>query len=551
MNALDNAKRSIRRPLVHYILIVLLAVCIYSNTLSNGFVFDDLPYIVENPAIKDFSYFTDPSRIEKIGQYDIREFFQTRVVGFFTFALNYKIHGLDPRGYHLFNVVVHAANSLLVYFLIVLLSNGKHRMAALSIALLFAAHPIQTQAVAYISQRLASLCAMFYLLAVLLYVKSRLAEGRWKYAFYVLSVMSTVLAMKTKEIAFTIPLAMAMIEMMFLKGRLKERALSLTPLGLTMLIIPLTLISRMSGEAFTMAAKGKITSGDYLITEFRVIVTYMRLMILPINQNNDYDYPVYKTMAEPAILLSMLLIFAVIGFAVWLFIRSKREDNPDYRFISFGIFWFFLTLSVESSFIPIVDVIFEHRLYLPSAGFIAAVVFGARIGLSKIKHGQTVAAAAMVLIVIVFGFMAYSRNKVWQSELSLWSDAVMKSPNKARPHYNLGWALKMEKRIDEAEREFGRSLDINPNHSESLNNLANITLMKGDIVSAKQYYIRAIESDKDNIEAIYNLAKLYEWLGENDKAVMLYMEFIKNVKPPYESLVPEVRNRIDALSAAH
>ena len=221
-----------------------------------------------------------------------------------------------------------------------------------------------------------------------MYIKARGLDSSKKagYLFYAMSIISTILAMRTKEIAFTLPVMIILYEWMFFKGDVRKRLLYIFPFLLTMLIIPLTLMGFKGSpdgvigvDELTRIAGIGLSRWDYLITEFRVIVTYIRLLFFPINQNLDYDYPIYRTFLNPEVLLSFLFLLALFGLGAYLFYVSTRTEKGNrlwLRMVSFGIFWFFVTLSVESSIIPIVDVIYEHRLYLPSVGFFLAFMSG-------------------------------------------------------------------------------------------------------------------------------------------------------------------------------
>jgi hypothetical protein len=269
-------------------------------------------------------------------------------------------------------------------------SKISHYAASLSLAsgLIFVAHPIQTQAVTYIVQRFTSLATLFYLLSLVLFIKARLynLEEKRFYApshlgYYVGSLLAAFLAMKTKEMTITLPAIILLYEFCFFSPSLKELTKKLpylTPLLLTFFIIPfssygLTLFGISGGTFIGIAEVGDIIGAatqettaisrtDYLFTQFNVIVTYIRLLFFPVNQNLDYDYPISHTLFEFPTLFSLLFLISIVIFGVWMFKKS--------RLISFGIFWFFITLSVESSIIPIRDVIFEHRVYLPSVGFV-------------------------------------------------------------------------------------------------------------------------------------------------------------------------------------
>jgi len=359
------------RPLAALLLLSLLATLIYSNTFSSPFHFDDTANIVENPQIKDLSNFLD--------------FSGSRYVGFLSFALNYHFGRLDVFGYHLVNLLIHIINGFLVYSLVLLLfkaSTGQRispdsnfhlttndsqlstaSWVALVAALLFVSHPIQTQAVTYIVQRFASLAALFYLLTLVCYLKWRLAspEARSRYLWYTGALLSTVLAMKTKENSFTLPFMILLVETVFFRPLTRKGWVTLIPFLLTLLIIPVSRGDALGeAEGFARDATA-ISRSDYLSTQFRVIVTYLRLLVFPVNQNLDYDYPIYYSLLEPSVFVSFLFLLSLFSLGLYLLFNSQLKTHRS-QLISFGILWFFLALSIESSIIPITDVIFEHLL---------------------------------------------------------------------------------------------------------------------------------------------------------------------------------------------
>jgi hypothetical protein len=378
--------------------IVILGIVAYSNTFHVPFQFDDISSIVKNPLIQNISSASLPS-VEDV--FELSPGLKNRFIGYATFALNYQLHGLTVAGYHMVNITIHILNAFLVYWLILITlktpffsAGNKHdnsstdsgAFTAFFTALLFVSHPIQTQAVTYIVQRVAALATLFYVLSLVMYIKARTSDQKNSESttrsgvraavipvlYYASSLISAVFAMRTKEIAFTLPVIIALYEFMFLRGKWMKRMLYLIPLFLTMLIIPLTLIgvdkpigSIISDVSDASRLQTTISRTDYLFTEARVIVTYIRLLLFPVNQNLDYDYPIYHSIFHPQVFLSFLFLFFIAGVGVYLLIRSGILDST-LRLMAFGIFWFFITLSVESSVIPIVDVIFEHRVYLPN-----------------------------------------------------------------------------------------------------------------------------------------------------------------------------------------
>lgn len=542
----------------------ILGFCIYSNTFHSEFVLDDKPYIVHNPAVKNFDYFLEPSKVLELDVIspNFRYAFITRIVGYFTFALNYHMHGLDVTGYHVFNLLVHIVNGLLIYFLVRLIFNtpfvsnsvadpDSSTMApadlfALFSALIFVSHPVQTQAVTYITQRFASLAALFFLLSVVAYVKSRLSiTMTLRYGLYGVSLVSAALAMLVKEIAFTLPVVILLTELTFFYGNLRKKAALLFPFALTMLIIPSSLllaggstnIGAIGHSMKTLAAHPAVSRWDYLITQFSVTARYIRLMFLPVNQNADYDYPVYHSISDPVVLSSLLFLLIILSLGMFFFIQSRRTSikrGPGLGLISFGISWFFITLSVESSIIPIDDVIFEHRLYLPSAGFIIAVIAALSMAVSTVKSRTSVkvfAASALVVVLVLSG-TAYSRNFVWKDNITFWKDAAEKSPLKDRPHFNLGVAYTVKDRTGDAIKEYLAAIRVNPGHVKAHNNLGLAYAARGRIGDAVKEYLEAIRTDPDYAEAHYNLGLAYDSMGRTEEAVGEYLTAVR-IDPDY------------------
>ena len=544
-----------RKPIVHILIIVVLGILIYSNTFNAPFVLDDDHSIVNSSSIKDVRHFID-----------LQSMYGNRHIGFLTFALNYKMHGLDVTGYHIFNLFIHLLNGLLVYWLVILTfrtpyasaylqkdvlkTSAPYRWIPLFTALLFVSHPVQTQAVTYIVQRFASLTTLFYLASLVMYIKARGSDSSKKarYAFYAASIVSAILAMRTKEIAFTLPVMVVLYEFMFFRGDIKKRVLYLLPFLLTMFIIPLSMIFTLStmftqggstgasgiDELTKMAGSVDISRWDYLNTQFRVIVTYIRLLFFPVNQNLDYDYPIYRTFFTPPVFLSFFVLLGVFCWGIYLLYRSNKSDQANrfwYRLIAFGIFWFFVTLSVESSIIPIVDIIFEHRLYLPSVGFFMALMSGiAFIHVRLANRGKAVAKVVMpvmILAVIILSLTAHARNMIWRNEVTLWEDVVKKSPYKARPHTNLGLAYEKQGRIDDAAEEHQTAIKHGPDYAIAHNNLGGAYYKQRRFDDAIKEYQTAIKLSPGYTAAHYNLGLAYQEQGRLDDAVREYQAAIK------------------------
>jgi len=395
--------------------------------------------------------------------------------------------------------------------------------------LLFLTHPIQTQGVTYIIQRAVSLTTLFYLICLSLYVKSRLMQQKRENPvvsriLYCVSLAAAVMAMFTKEMAITLPLMALFYEDCFLRTREGFNWKYAIPLLATILIIPLTMLLTGSvdfiGMRRVLEPPPGISPWQYLITQFRVTVTYLRLLLIPINQNLDYDYHIAKSLLELPALFSLILLVLILSIAVKAF--SK------YRLFSFGIFWFFLTLLPESNIIPIKDVIFEHRLYLPMVGFsffmVSAVYY--------IFEDKPFNSVIIVLIFITscYAVLSYRRNLIWENELTLWNDTVHKSPGKARPYNERGLAYGRQGNFIRAISDYTRAIEIKPDLAKAYNNRGIAYEKQGNFIQAISDYTRAIEIKPDLAEAYNNRGNVYYYKGDFTRAISEYTRAIA-IKP--------------------
>lgn len=515
------------QPLGHLALILLLGILIYANSFDVPFVFDDLESIVGNETIRNLGNFLPGG--------SGLDFHFRRWVAYFTFALNYRFGGYQVGGYHLVNLSVHLGAALLVYvfvrqaFRTPRLAGSRLApragLAALLAALFFVAHPVQTQAVTYVVQRLTSLCTCFYLLALVLYAAARLepAPGRRRLLLLGGSVFAAVLAMFTKEIAFTLPLAALLFEVTCFDGPWRQRLSVLLPLLLTMAIIPVLVLAggELSAAGTLRQARLDIPRSHYLLTQFPVIVTYLRLLILPAGQNIDYDYPLYTTLFTPPVLLSGLLLGGLLGAGVWLYRKGRAEEgqggDPAWCLVAFGIFWFFLTLSVESGLVPLPDVIFEHRLYLASIGPAVALAVVFLLAAPRPTAPLCIAAA----LIVALGVATWQRNQVWRSEGRLWEDTVRKSPGKVRPLYNFGTYLAEHSRPEEAVPLLTRAVSLDPQHADAWHNLGRAYLLLGRNREAVPALRTAVELAPLLENAALNLASALLRTGQPAEALLL------------------------------
>jgi tetratricopeptide (TPR) repeat protein len=522
-----------------YNLLFILAIFItgiiaYSNSFDCSFHFDD-----GNIFNNIYNHVTAGSA--SIG--DWIRLFPNRPIGILTFALNYNIHKLDLWGYHLVNLIIHLTNAFLLWWLTWLtlstpvmkdaeISRHKTIMSFLT-GMLFVTHPLATQSVTYIVQRFASLATLFYLLSLILFVQGKLWQGDKKVPWFLFggSIVCAVLGMLTKEIVFTLPFAILLYDYCFLKTapwklEIKDNGLIISFIILMIFILLFFRIQSLSifdpvppnqGYSYFISMK------EYFLTQFSVILTYIRLFILPVNQNLDYDYPLSSSFFQLKTFFSFSLLLGILAMGVLLFKR--------YRLISFGIFWFFLTLSVESSIIPISqNVIFEHRTYLPGFGFFLALT-GTFFYFFKEKHIK-IAVIILLMIASINTVLTYQRNKIWKNEYTLWADCVKKSSDKARVHVAFGLALFKKGKMEEAIDHYNQAIRITPDYSLPYNNRGNVYAKSGQYHHAIEDYNEAIRLKKNYAEAYNNRGTSYDNLGQYQRAIEDYTETIR-LKPDF------------------
>ena len=376
------------RHLIAVGLIAGVAFVVYSNTFSVPFLFDDRPNITLNPNVQIKVLTWD--RIETLIKYTYRE--SIRVFAYFTFALNYYFGGLDVFGYHLVNFIIHVFSGIFLYGFLYLtfnLPSLREKYGALSYkvalfaSLIFIAHPIQTQSVTYIVQRMASMGGMFYILCMVLYVKGRLAGGKDRYAYFAGLGVAYLLGVFTKENVAILPLMIALYEFYFIQHfdlSPRGRKILFTLIGVLLFLGTLVLV--LWGKRYLQViiegyAFRTFTMEERLFTQSRVVLYYLSLLLYPhpSRLTLDYDFPISKSLFDPVTtLFSIMVIAGLVGTSVW--VAKKRP------LLSYCILWYFVNLVIESSIFPL-EMVYEHRLYIPSVGPFILFGLGILRGLEK------------------------------------------------------------------------------------------------------------------------------------------------------------------------
>jgi tetratricopeptide (TPR) repeat protein len=398
---------------------------------------------------------------------------------------------------------------------------------------------------------------MFYLLSLVLYVTWRLStvtnqdvtqtqgiaiRNKTVVVFYLASLLTTVLAMKTKENAITLPFTILLYDLIFM-GRvsLMKRVLWFLPFALTLLIIPLSMtgIDKPVGEiigSIGPSSRGyaEIERADYLFTQMKVLVTYLRLLVFPVGQNIDHEYPVYNSFFTPPVMLSFLLLIGLFFLGIYC-LHKSRTDNHSLRITSFGIFFFFIALSVESSLIPIPMVINEYRLYLPSLGLNMAIIAPAYLYSLRFKGVTKHITILLAFLILIYSGATYARNNIWRSRISIWEDTVKKSPNKAISHFNLATAYIENDMNQSAIDHYSIAIRLDPLYVEAYYGLGVLYYASGMTDKAVANYRAALKLNPGYAKANNNIGAIYNDLGMYKEAIRHLQEALKSVPDYYEA----------------
>jgi tetratricopeptide (TPR) repeat protein len=497
------------------ILISCLGALAYANTFHAAFQFDDGYSIVTNGHIRDLS------RVDGIWH-----FWPTRFVTYLTFAFNYRFGQLDVQGYHIVNLLIHIGSALLVWRLLQLIcaspAMGKAAISqhagvfSLCAALVFISHPIQTESVTYIHERATALEGFFYLAALCLYAVARLRRlrGSGTMPWYLLSWCTAAICMVTKENAVTLPLAVLLCEICFFKEKTPLEWRYVLPFFILLPVVPLLMaytrpVTFSDVHRLIQYQDMWHAMGYYFLTQLRVVVTYMRLLVLPVYQNLDYDYTITKTLLHLPTLSSLLFLVSLFIAAGKLFAR--------YRLISFGILWFFLSISPDSSIFPLADVIFEHRLYLGIVGY--SIVLVSSLYYLAERRNWKWAIVIVVVIVCWYSVLTYRRNFVWKDEFSLWSDVIYKSPRKERGYVIRGNAYYRKGMPQEALSDLNKAIAIAPRSVLAYMSRGNLYASMGQLDQAISDYSQVVRINPSYSEAYNNRGFLFRRQGRLDEAI--------------------------------
>ena len=517
--------------------IVLAGIAAYHNSLNGPFIFDDVQSIPENSTIRSLWPIWTVLSPPKEGQA-----VQRRPIVNLSLAVNYAVGGLDVRGYHVFNLVVHILAALALFAVIrrtLRLAVMPEHIAAASLPLAFAAaliwtvHPLATEAVTYIVQRTELLAGLFYLLT--LYCLIRGASTSRAVWWYVAAVAACTLGMGSKEAVVSAPLVVLLYDRFFLCGSFKE-------VLRRRWLLYLALASSWALPAMLLVHGREATGGaywatlhSYALAQLVAVVRYLGLCFWPYPLVMDYGE--LSPGEVPLPLPHAAVIVVLLAVTIWALCRRPR--------VGFLGVWFFAILAPSSSIVPLVaQPIAEKRMYLPLAAVVVVVVLGAYAlgrrfrqgrGLPGGPHnvvGRVVGLALAGAIALALGIVTVRRNCDYSGGLSIWTDTVTKQPGNARAWNNQGVAHGRKGEHDAAIGDFTRAVELKPDYAEAYNNRGSARRQKGDHDKAIGDFTRAIELEPRSAQFHNNRGLAHGRKGDHDKAIDDFTRAIE-LEPDY------------------
>jgi tetratricopeptide (TPR) repeat protein len=502
--------------------LILIGVALaYGNSLRGPFVFDDVPSILENPSIRKLWPLSEVLWSKQVGGLTA----SGRPVLNLSLALNWAVSGENVWSYHLFNVLVHAGAGLLLFGIVrrtlrrPLLSARFAEAAdalALVIALLWVLHPLQTQAVTYTVQRAESLMGFFYLLTFYAFVRGveAHADRRWLWA----SLGACLLGMATKEVTATVPLLIALYDRTFIAGTWraawKERRGFYIGLALTWVVVAGLIMSTGGNRGGTVGLGVGVPWWAYGLTQFQAVTRYLGLAFWP--NSLVFEYGTFwvqraSDVLPYAIVLLPLLAGTVVALRRW----------PA---VGFAGAWFFVILAPTSLTPGTIQMIVEHRMYLPLAAVIGMAVLAVYAGLGR--RAFWIFAAAIVMVTV----LTAQRNADYETALTLWNDTVAKKPDNVRARQNLADVLLKAGRVNEAIVEYAATVRLKPDEPKLHYNLALALAQAGRNEEAVLRYEMALKLSPNDADVHNNLAVVLGQLGQRELAAQ-HTEIAVRLKP--------------------
>jgi tetratricopeptide (TPR) repeat protein len=496
------------------------------NSLKVPLYFDDFSVITEALKIDNLS-------LKNLYNVSMKGITKNRPFSNFTLALNYYFsNGPNPFQFHLINITIHILCFLFVFLftkeLLALPSvPQRYRSKSLPVALissfLWAVHPIQTQSVTYIVQRMTSLCTLFYFMCLYFYLKARISR---KPFFYALSGLSFLFALGSKEIAATLPAAVLLIEWIFFKLDRKKLLVMLLIFIISFTLISYLFIGKQLKGTVQSLKQNKYSNRDFsiserLLTEPRAFVHYISLVIFPFYDRYilDYDFKVSRSLFSP--MTTVFSLFFVLGTILIAFLALKKN-----KILSFCIFSFWLGHLIEGSIFNL-EIAFEHRMYMPSV-FLILIIIAIFVDLSEKNIGiKKYLTIFLAILIIYLGVNTYLRNDLWIDPVRFFTHNIKKAPHNYRPYHNLGVTYGIKGEYNLGLDYFSKALSLNKNSSITHFGIALCYFNLKDYEKSISFYLKTLEMNLKVPDVYINMGISYFKLNKHEDGFKTFLEGLK------------------------
>lgn len=500
INAATPKKKDLFLPII---LIIVLGFAIYANSLTGEFVWDDDNLVKDNVYIKDWS---NVSKIlsRNIGAGVGQQYYFYRPIQMLTYMADYFLYASDVEGYHITNILLHILVALCVYWFVNILYGNN--ILSLFTGLLFVAHPIHTEAVAYISGRADPLVAFFILLCFIFYIKYLDSKNT---TLLVLMVASYALALLSRENSIILPAAILLYHYTFKKDLNKKAFLSILGLAFIYILSRVTILKSLlpsSDISFSSTLLQRLPG------TFIALANYIKLILFPFGLHMQYGDRLFA-FSHPKALLGVIIFFSLLIYAF-----KKRQSD---RIVFFSIFWFFIMLLPVSNIYPIAAYMSEHWLYLPSIGFFMLAA-SALNHLYKAEHLKRPVIISLAGLLIFYSCLTVRQNNYWKDAEGLYKRTLAYAPNDAALYNNLGNVYNNRKEREKAVSAYKKAIEIDPNHVDAHYNLGTVYHLLKRKEEAMAEYKKTLEINPNHLRALNNLGLIYDSLGRRAEAISTY-----------------------------
>ena len=442
-----------------FISLFVILIIIYSNSFQGAFQFDDIPNIVENQNIQINNLDFDSL---KQALYDHNGKLN-RPLAYFSFGINYYFSEFDLFGFHLVNFIIHYLTAIFLFLFIfktlhLPIFKNEYTVNAYNIALLsavfWAISPMHVTAVTYIVQRMASMAGLFYIISMYFYLLGRTEPMRGRQIwFFAVTLFCALLSFASKQNAIMLPVSIVLYDLLLIQGVNKSfTKRNLVIAGLPLIFLALLLFWRLDFSAILGSYEGRsFTLAERLLTQPRILFFYISQLLYPLESQLTllHDISVSKGLFSP--ITTILSILGIAGAITFALARSAK-----YPLLAFAILFFFINHAIEGSFIPL-ELIYEHRNYIPSFFFFVPIAIFIIHILSYFSSRKIIQIAIVILLAVVWigqGHTVYKRNGLFTNPLAFWIDNTLKAPGLSRVHTNLGTSYQQQGFYEKAYKHY-------------------------------------------------------------------------------------------------